>query len=156
MVGVIVDGFEVEMDLELGIAEKVAWDFSKAMPIIIMLTMQVKMGRRRVQSGYQQESSIKITGRRRTSRSKSIKDALQGTSSPEERLPRNFSLEELDSEEEIPSSQPVVVRKMRKSRKQALRSIISSKSSNRKKREDVKDEVSDEPGSRRLFVTDQS
>jgi len=125
MVGVIVDGFEVEMDLELGIAEK------------------VKMGRRRVQSGYQQESNIKITGRRRTSRSKSIKDVLQGTSSPEERLPRNFSLEEHDSEEEIPSSQPVVVRKMRKSRKQALRSIISSKSSNRKKREEVKDEVSE-------------
>ena len=29
MVGVIVDGFEVEMDLELGIAEKVALNFSK-------------------------------------------------------------------------------------------------------------------------------
>ena len=32
MVGVIVDGFEVEMDLELGIAEKVALDFSKQCP----------------------------------------------------------------------------------------------------------------------------
>jgi len=36
-----------------------------------------------------------------------------------------------------------VVRKMRKSRKQALRSIISSKGSNRKKREEVKDEVAE-------------
>ena len=96
-----------------------------------------------MQSGYQQESSIKITGRRRASRSKSIKDALQGASSPEERLSRDFSLEEHDSEEEIPSSQPVVVRKMRKSRKQALRSIISTKGSNRKKREGVKDKVSE-------------
>ena len=32
MVGVIVDGFEVEMDLELGIAEKLALDFSKQCP----------------------------------------------------------------------------------------------------------------------------
>jgi len=125
MVGVVVDGFEVEMDLELGIAEK------------------VKMGRRRVQSGYQQESSIKITGRKRASRSKSIKDAPQGASPPEERLSRNSSLEDPGSEEEIPSSQPVGVRRMRKSRKQALRSIISSKGSNRKKREEVKDEVSE-------------
>jgi len=123
MVGVIVDGFEVDMDLELGIAEK------------------VKMGRRRVQSSL--ESSIKISGRRRASRSKSIKDALQGTSPPEEKPPRDFSLEDHDSEEEIPSSQPLVVRKMRKSRKQALRSIISSKGSNRKRREEVKDEVAE-------------
>ena len=111
------------------------------MPIFIMLTMQVKMGRRRVQSSL--ESSIKISGRRRASRSKSIKDALQGTSPPEEKPPRDFSLEDHDSEEEIPSSQPLVVRKMRKSRKQALRSIISSKGSNRKRREEVKDEVAE-------------
>ena len=32
MVGVVVDGFEVEMDLELGIAEKVALDFFKQCP----------------------------------------------------------------------------------------------------------------------------
>ena len=32
MVGVIVDGFEVDMDLELGIAEKVALNLSNQCP----------------------------------------------------------------------------------------------------------------------------
>ena len=181
------DGLVVNVDLDVGIAEKVAWKIYCPVKFTLTITLnQVKMGRRRVETKlldqHQRQECKERVIKGRSSASKMVTDGEecgtpQGSVSvvqdgvenvnvhPQGSVPvvvdsvENGSvkgsrlgecvpvqgaggagspLRESDSEEEIPSSQPLAVTVRRRSSKQAKEIMRKSFSATKRRRKEAK------------------